>query len=214
LHFVETNKDRSSMPRKRAPGGGRKPQGDIAGKSAAFATRIKPETRRWLEAQAKKSGLSLSQAAEHVFDREMRRASDAERRNRALGQSIARLAEGIERDTGKSWLDDPFTGQALRCAIDALIFHFAPPLEQVSTVPPAVAEASGKMLPEIAARYRTPAGLGHIVATHLITEIELSARPTRINEWSLPITFNASADELKQIGSDLGLVKKAKGKLK
>ncbi len=206
------------MPRKRAAGGGRKPQGDIAGKSAVFATRITPETRRWLEAQAKKGDkkrkFSLSEVAERALRGEMHRASDAQQHNRALAQGIARLAESIERDTGKSWLHDPFTGQALRYAIEALVFHFAPPPEQVSTVPPAVAEASGKMLPEIAARYRTPAGLGHIAATHLITEIELSVRPPRINEWSLPITFNASADELKQIGSGLGLVKKAKGKLK
>src|SRR6267142_993839 len=110
------------MARKRAVGGGRKPQGDITGKSAAFATRITPEVRRWLEAEAKKGGLSLSQAAERVFIREMHRATDAQQRNRALAHSIARLAESIEQYTGKSWLDDPFTGQALRYAMEALVF--------------------------------------------------------------------------------------------
>jgi hypothetical protein len=197
--------------RKRAAGGGRKPQGDITGKSAAFATRITPEVRRWLEAEAKKSGWSLSQVAERVLRHEMHRTTFAQGRNRALAHLIARQAEGIERDTGKSWLDDPFTGQALRYAIDALVFHFAPTPEQPA-VPPAIEEAAARMLPEIATRYRTPAGLGHIAATHLITEIELSANPPRPNEWSLPITFNASADELKQIGSDLGLTKKRKGR--
>ena len=199
--------------RKRAPGGGRKPQGDIVGKSAAFATRITPEVRRWLEAEAKKSRLSLSQAAERVFIGAMHRANDAQKRSRALAHSIARLAESVERDTGKSWLDDPFTGQALRYAIDALAFHVAPTPEE-SAVPPKIEEAAGRMLPEIATRFRTPAGLGHMAAIHLITEIELSANPPEPNEWSLPITFNASADELKQIGSDLGLVKKTKGKVK
>jgi hypothetical protein len=71
------------------------------------------------------------------------------------------------------------------------------------------------MLPEIASRYRTPAGFGHMVATHLITEMELSTNPPGPpNEWSLPITFRASADELKQIGRELGLIKKTKGKAK
>jgi hypothetical protein len=202
------------MARKRAVGGGRKPKGDISGKSAAFATRITPATRRWLEAEAKKNRLSLSQAAERVLIREMRRASDAKRHNRALAQGIARLAESTERDTGKGWLDDPFTGQALRYAIEAYVFHFAPTADKPFAIPSMIDEASRKMLPEIAARYRTPAGFGHMVATHLITEIEVSSRPPTANEWSLPITFNASADELKQIGSDLGLTKKAKGRLK
>jgi hypothetical protein len=201
------------MAGKRAKGGGRKPQGDIVGKSAAFATRITPEVRRWLEAEAKKNRLSLSQTAERVFIRAMHQATDTQRRNRALAHSITRLAESIERDTSKSWLDDPFTGQALRYALEALIFHFAPTQEQPA-VPPAIEEAAARMLPEIATRYRTPAGLGHMVATHLITEIELSTNPPEPNEWSLPITFNASADELKLIGRDLGLVKKTKGKAK
>jgi hypothetical protein len=203
LSFIETNKDHSFMPRKRAAGGGRKPQGDITGKSAAFATRITPEVRRWLEAKAKKAGKSLSQIAENALIREMRRETDTQQRNHALGHSIARLAESIERDTGKSWLDDQFTGQALRYAVEAFVFHFAPTPEQ-ATVPPAIEVAASRMLPEIASRYRTPAGFGHMVATHLITEMELSTNPPGPpNEWSLPITFRASADELKQIGREL-----------
>jgi hypothetical protein len=214
FYIVETNKEFAlvTTKRKRAPGGGRKPQGDIVGKSAAFATRITPEVRRWLEAEAKQSRLSLSQAAERVFRGAMHLANDAQKRNRALAHSIARLAESVERDTGKSWLDDPFTGQALRYAIDALAFHLAPTPNSGSAVPPKIEEAAERMLPEIAARVRTPAGLGHMVATHLITEIELSANPPEANEWSVPMTFNASTGELKQIGSDLGLVKKRKEK--
>jgi hypothetical protein len=209
--------DQFAMARKRAPGGGRKPQGEIAGKSAAFATRITPEVRRWLEAEAKKGklGRSLSQVAEQVLRLEMHRGADTQKHNQALAHSIVRLAESIEQQTGKNWLSDIFTSMALRHAVETILFHFAPGTEQKPQVPQVVEERAARMPDEFAERYRKPAGFGYIAASHLITEIELSANPSeKPNEWSLPITFNTSADKLKQIGRDLGLVKSTKGKAK
>ena len=39
--------------KKRAPGGGRKPAGDIHGKSSTLSTRITAETRQALETEAR-----------------------------------------------------------------------------------------------------------------------------------------------------------------
>lgn len=62
-------------PRKRAPGGGRKPKGEIAGKSALLSTRIRPDTRAMLKRAAKEAGRSVSQEAELRLIRSF--ASDA-----------------------------------------------------------------------------------------------------------------------------------------
>lgn len=53
--------------RKRAPGGGRKPRGPFSGKLTTFSTRITKETRTLLDADARASGQSVSQAAERIL---------------------------------------------------------------------------------------------------------------------------------------------------
>ena len=52
------------VKRKRAPGAGRKPKGEFAGKTATVTTRIMPDTREALEAAALASNRSLSQELE------------------------------------------------------------------------------------------------------------------------------------------------------
>lgn len=100
--------------RKRRPGGGRKPQGSIRGKTATFSTRVTAETRRALEREAAATGQSISQAAERL----MQEAIGARRRRRgnnpmrALLFLIEQLALGVG---GGQWLDlnDPaFTATA------------------------------------------------------------------------------------------------------
>src|SRR5262249_30562387 len=132
------------MARKRASGGGRKPRGPFTGKSRMLTTRITPATRAALVGAAKESGFSLSQEIE-------RRLNDsiAKERNRrsdilALAEAIAFFAEGVERTTRKRWLEDAFTGEALRHGVDALVRHFIP-LGAVK-IPPNVEQAAA-MLP-------------------------------------------------------------------
>jgi hypothetical protein len=77
--------------------------------------------------------------------------------NGALAFTVAKLAERIEEDTGKRWLDDPFTGLALRYAIEALLFHFAPLAAGDPAIPPRVEEsptASWPLLRKTAAPQR------------------------------------------------------------
>jgi hypothetical protein len=189
------------MAHKRAPGAGRKPKGEITGKTETFTTRITPTTRRALDHAAKQSGMSLSQKVEHLLVAAMQKPS-GKRRNRALAGAIALVAERIEKRTGMSWREDPFTGLALRYAIDALALHFVPIGDSTPAIPTTIEAAAAKMPPEFAERYRKPAGFGHTQAFNLITEIEQAMSP-KISEWSLPIFLDASVEVLGLIKRDL-----------
>jgi hypothetical protein len=202
--------------RKRKPGGGRKPGGEFPGKSATFTTRIQPETRRALDEAAKASRpkRSVSAVAEHLLKTGLQRPSGAPR-NTALARAVALLAENIEDGTGKNWREDQWTGMALRYAVEALLYHYAPtpPPEGVPAVPSGIEQAAGKMPSAFAEQYRTPPGFGHLRAYNLILEIEQAA-PGEINEWTVPIFLNGKPGMLGLIRSGLGLADSKKGKSK
>jgi hypothetical protein len=90
--LVQTNNGRQMKAKKRAPGGGRKPQGRITGKSAAFTTRITPETRKALE-DACGPGKSLSQVAEEMLRAGLMARERADDPARAICYLIAELAK-------------------------------------------------------------------------------------------------------------------------
>ena len=197
---------------KRQRGPGRPPAGEFP-KSATFTTRLQPETRRALGAAAKASGHSVSAVAERILRAGLEKPSGA-RRNNALAAAIALLAKNIETATGQSWRKDQWTGMALRYAVEALLFHYAPTPEGTPATPPAVEEAAAKMPPQFAEQFRKPAGLAHTLAYNFINELE-QARPSSIpNEWSLPIFFSDDQRRLGLISSDLGLGDNKKGKSK
>jgi hypothetical protein len=195
--------------RKRRPGGGRKPIGEFP-KSAAFTTRLEPATRRALDEAAQTSGDSVSEVAGRLLKAALKKPTGAPR-NQALAAMVAELAEIVERDTGKSWQDDPWTGEALRYLIDAALFHFSPTPEDLPAVPTAIEQAAAKMPSEFAEWYRKPKGYGLTKAQFVIAEIEHAAAPGA-NEWTLPIFFNDRPSRLGIIGRDLGLAQRTKGK--
>jgi hypothetical protein len=200
--------------RKRRPGGGRKPSGEFPGKYATFTTRIQPETRRALDEATRKSRhRSVSATAEFILKQGLKKPS-GEPRNHSLACAVAILAERIEQAAGERWRQDQFTGLALRYAVEALLFHFAPTPEGVPAVPPAVEKAAEKMPPEFAERFRKPAGLGHTLAFNLIQELEQARSTATPNEWSLPIFFSEEPAQLGLISRDLGLTESKKGKSK
>jgi hypothetical protein len=193
------------MARKRAPGAGRPPRGNLKNKATTFTTRITTETRHALEAAAKKSGRSLSQEAEVGLRYYLEKPAGAAR-NRALAAIIGSLAETIERDTGLSWRSDIFTSMALRYAVEAFLFHFSPGTAEKPTIPPAVETRAAKMPDELAERHRRPAGFGHMRAYSLITEIENRPRPGKMHdEWTVPIGINASLERIAILAGDLDL---------
>ena len=158
------------MAKKRAPGAGRKPRGEFKGKSATLTTRITPETRAAMDRAAQKSGLSLSQEVERRLNDSV--LNDRNRRSdvRALVEAIAIVTEKVEIATGKNWLQDAFTGEALRHGIEVLVRHFAPHGARV--IPPKVKEAAARVLAEVNERDHSPSRVGESEALKVITMIE------------------------------------------
>jgi hypothetical protein len=158
------------LAKKRAPGAGRKPRGEFKGKSATLTTRITPETRAAMERAAQKSGRSLSQEVERRLNDSVRNERNRRSDVRALAEAVAIVAEKVEIATGKQWLQDAFTGDALRGGIEVLVRHFAPHGARV--IPPKVEEAAARMLPEATERDRSPSRVGEMEALKVITIIE------------------------------------------
>jgi hypothetical protein len=197
--------------RKRAPGAGRKPKGEFAGKSATVTTRIMLDTRKALEEAARASNRSLSQELEFRLRMSLRRPTKAQRRNEALGYAIMYVAEEIEKCTGRSWLEDPFTGLALLHAIEQLAFYFAPMPTEDPAVPPD-AEATAASMPSLfAEQYRKPAGFARAIAGFILAQITSASRRGPPNEMDVPVFFAAHETVLAQIGRDLGLGAKNNG---
>jgi len=120
------------MPRRRAPGAGRKPAGPISGKLSNFSTRITNETRLALEAQAGASGQSVSQVAEQMIRLGLNTVTERERSDptQALAFFIAELAEGCSvndvDETDFRWNKDAFVFDALAHAIQLLLRRLRP----------------------------------------------------------------------------------------
>lgn len=172
------------MATKRGPGGGRKPQGDFAKKSATLTTRLTQKTRSSLERAAQAGGRSISQEAERRIDHSFKLDQEKRPDLRALATAITMLAEYVERTTDKQWRNDAFAGEALRHGVDFLIRHFAAHGDVM--VPTTVAETATRMPPEAAARYASPSGVGYTEATRVITMIESWQPPRDIGMYRGP----------------------------
>lgn len=164
-----------AQKRKRAPGGGRKPQGEFSGKTAKMTMRMTLATRAQLEDAAKKSGRSLSQEAEYHLGLSLSRVRIRDH-IQALGEIIQLLAQRIESKTEKNgklhWNKDAFTGQALCRGIEVLVSHFAP--RGTPVTPISVKEAAAEMVGDAGEAYCSPVGLGETEAGQVMAWIEIS----------------------------------------
>ena len=189
------------------PGAGRKPRGEFIGKTATLTTRITPETRAALERAAQESGRSLSQEVEHRLDVSIRRDREHARKRhvRALAEAVAFITERVEGATEKRWLDDTFTGDALRHAIEFLVFHFAP--HEALEVPAKVEAAAAKVPPAARDRCLTAIDVGQHEAGWLISWIEMDIdQGGRLSRTSPPSGYHVP-DEWRlfaKLFSDLG----------
>jgi hypothetical protein len=199
------------MARKRAPGAGRKPEGPFKGKSATFTTRITQDTREALELAAEKSGRSISQVAENYLRAALKKPA-GEPRNRALADLVELVAEDVEEATGRSWLEDSFTCQALRLSIEALVLHFAPDPTAGFPVPPAIEARATKMSAEIGETFRRPTGFAQILAYHLIARLEQSVSESLPDEWSMPLWPEDRPKLLRMAARDLNIRKDRGGR--
>jgi hypothetical protein len=124
------------------------------------------------------------------------------------------MAEAIEKDTGRNWLEDPFTGLALRHAIEQFTFYCAPmSADRAAEVPPLIEEGAAKMPALFAEQYRKSAGFAAVMAHFIIAQIKSASRPPGVphNELDMPIFFTAHEAVLAQIGHDLGFDAKKNG---
>lgn len=165
---------------------GPKPAGEFEDKSAVFSTRIRADTRAWLEQTGKASGRSLSQQIEFL----LRRARDEDgkieqafgsRRNYALMRLIASTAETIATTKGRQkldWLDDPYRFTQVQQAINAVLDAIRPPGK---------IEAHGPKLQ------------GKIAASEALREIQIA-------DGSLPPSASVRRHVAGKIKADLGSV--------
>jgi hypothetical protein len=160
------------MVTKRAPGGGRKPQGPFKAKSANFSTRITAETRAELERLAKAKGNSLSQEVEFLLREVINTSRDTPPHIRSLERAITLLAKDIERRTGRRWNEDAFTGKSLRHGIDALLLNLVPALANAVVVPPQLEQDFASSPQHFREDLRDPASFGRLQADALAMAIE------------------------------------------
>jgi len=186
--------------RKRAPGAGRKPQGEISGKSATLTTRIRPDTREMLEAAAAASGRSVSQEAELRLRQSFRVKDDeTPARNKALADVVLMLAQQAEERTGLPWTSDPFTfevvAEGIRFLLERLEKQAKPP--QQMNVPEA-AQAFAAVSKNFGALGVDPWAMGEWLAESLIFQIRTNS------------TGSNSIDRYAQLFRDLELKRAAK----
>jgi hypothetical protein len=166
---------------------GPQPRGEFEDKSAVFSTRIRADTRAWLEETRKASGRSLSQQVEFL----LRRARDEDgkieqafgsRRTYALMRLIASVAEVILTTKGRKgldWLDDPYRFGQVQQAINAVLDAIRP---------------NGKIGGETGSRMQ-----GQVTAAETLREVQIA-------DSSLPLTSTRRQHVSGKIKADLGEV--------
>jgi hypothetical protein len=120
--------------KRRASGGGRKPQGEFDQLNSPFSLRMPEDLRKQLEAAADKSGRSASQELlrrlQESFNRDRDKARDPAMR--ALCFLIAEMANavaGLTDSEGKplfDWRTDPFFYRAFKLAVAQLLDTLEP----------------------------------------------------------------------------------------
>ncbi|MGM4957218.1 TraY domain-containing protein [Bradyrhizobium barranii] len=151
---------------------GRKPQ--AVTKNAYFSTRLDDATRDRLEREAEKSGHSLSREIQN-------RLEDSLNEKNAWGAPHVRdfarlamhLANQVEGVTGKQWLEDQFTFEALKRALDISLALLNPTTSVI--VPPHLRE-----MEQLVPGYATPAGVGSAAALGLRDRMMMDAPTGRL----------------------------------
>ena len=125
-------------------------------------------------------GHSLSQEIEIRLRQSLLRRANAPVHVGALLYGMSLLVDEIERDTGKRFIDDAFTGEAVRSALESLIYHFAQRPTGPFQVPADVDRMASKMQSSLQAPLRDPSMFGQTKAGLYITLIENARSPDEI----------------------------------
>jgi hypothetical protein len=162
--------------RRRAPGGGRKP-GELGLKSATLSLRLPKDMRVALAAAATRNKRrSVSEEIVLRLRETLTRdhgEDDRPRHIKALSETVARIAFGLEQRTKLPWIGDRYTQAQLSRAIDLFLWTYS---RGEVAVPPAVtAEAEARVPAE--AREHYVAQLGESVAGGIISLLRLPPKP-------------------------------------
>ena len=207
--------------RKRAPGGGRKPQGEYANRTASFTMRMSRELRDRLDQEVDRSGWALSQEVEHRLRQSLDWPIEIQKKwgpphIKALAQLVSRAARAVETgvgvnplsmalNDGLAWHRNGFTHAALTTAVNAILEHFKPPQE--FSVPKAVEDRSAlfaRVNPgHSAERYCTPEEVGLAYAGGLIDQLITMELPP-LDKPSNEI-YAEEYSVMPQIQKDLGI---------
>jgi len=122
------------MPKKRAPGGGRKPQGEFTQLTSFFGVRMPDDLRKQLERAAVKNKRSVSQELLARLNSSLARDRDKDRDPalRGLLYLIANLAENLSREGPAAefetyWRTHWKTFRAFKIAVGKLLDALEPP---------------------------------------------------------------------------------------
>jgi hypothetical protein len=206
------------MARKRAPGGGRKPQGDTS-KSATLSIRITPDLRAALEREAARSKRKLSMEVEMRLKRSLERPKTLERllpsHNLALGSSISQIAQRIEGRTGHRWLEDAFSREALKSAVEIFLSQIAPTgeirvpenveqsFQSALEVYQAIKPHRREHVPKPKAEHKTPEAVGSAIALGFLEDLKTADFPPTNYPRSQHYAFEFY--EMPRIRKGLGL---------
>jgi hypothetical protein len=161
---------------------GRPPKGEaINMRGRPTTVRLTQETRHALEREKASTGWSIEQIVERRLSQSLKRPDHVA----AICDAIAMLIRCVERTTDAQWIDDVFTAEAARAAIDFLLRHHGP--KGSRRVPSAIDEISARLPTGYAQRYRDPAEVGIVEAGRLIAEIESRGDVEGVNPLSVNI---------------------------
>src|SRR6516225_9434117 len=161
------------MKRRRAPGGGRKPQGPFKENKAALSIRVNLGTRRALEASAKENRRSLSQEAQSRLRESLFRDRNTRPDIVALTEAMAIVIGYVESFTEMKWSDSAFTTTAIRRAVDALLGYWGNP--GVPKIPVAIKNRMTEQKRgerNASVNFSKPVEVGDFWASQLIFQIE------------------------------------------
>jgi hypothetical protein len=185
--------------RKRAPGGGRKPQGEYSGLTVPFSVRMPATMRAELKKAAKKSGRKdgqeLLRRLQNSFNENRKKSRDPALQ--AICYLIAELAEGVTNPAPMHvanmrplWRSDPFLFRAFKLAVGKLLDALEPAGEIKS---PVILEITDKVAVHLTTpkfirdAYQTPEALADFCAAGilqaLIRTVPLKKFDPRITKW-------------------------------
>ena len=194
--------EREVAKRKRAPGAGRKPQGQISGLTSVISIRMPNEMRKELEAAANKSGKSVTQELLRRLQDSFHRDRDKSRDPglRALcfligeaAERVGALRSALRPGRAPLWRNDRFSFAAFKLTVAKLLDILEPEEELKS---PLTVEVTESALRKIKSNFKMPPELADYILKSYKSPEALS-NSIFLNIWSALLRATAKSEEPK-----------------